>query len=214
MTDADTLRMLEEAARSAIPFDAGRVRSGRDDKGTLDRKRWQSIAEQGWLGILVPEEQGGLALELDAATAVATVLGATAAPEPFVAAGVLAPMLLADCPASERRDEHLVSVVSGDRVTCLAWQDISGSLEIGAAELAAHQDGDGFTISGECRFVPVPDADAFLVAARSDGAPGLFWVARDAAGLVNLTGYHSLYRDRGDGTSQFSRPVFPALAIW
>ena len=118
MTDADTLRMLEEAARGFAPFDATRVRSWRDKPPGFDRAQWQAMAEQGWLSILVPEDDGGLGLELDAAVAVAQALGYAATPEPFVAAGIVVPKLLAACPAGDARNMHLGEVISGEN-NCL-----------------------------------------------------------------------------------------------
>ncbi|MBU2532627.1 MAG: acyl-CoA dehydrogenase family protein [Alphaproteobacteria bacterium] len=184
MTDPDTLRMLEEAARGHAPFDAARVRGWRGTAPGFDRGHWQAMAEQGWLSILVPEEAGGLGLDLDAAAAVATVLGRSAAPEPFVAAGIVAPKLLSSCPPSEGRDARLARVIGGEAIACLAWQDVAGSLEVGAAQVTAASEGDGFAIDGECRFVPVPDADAFLVTANANGELALFWIDAGTKGLT------------------------------
>lgn len=163
MTDADTLRMLEEAARSAVPFDAKRVRALREQAPAFDRAKWQAMAEQGWLSILVPEDDGGLGLEIDAAVAVAQVLGAAAAPEPFVAAGIVAPRLIALCPASDARDARLTEVISGQKIVCLADRDVTGALAFGTTGVRARRSGDTYQLNGELRFAPVPDADAFIV---------------------------------------------------
>ncbi len=170
MTDTDTLRMLEEAARGHVPFDAARVRSWRDKAPGFDRRQWQAMAEQGWLSILVPEAQGGLGLELDAAVAVAQVLGYSAAPEPFVAAGIVAPHLLASCPPSEARDAHLADVIGGDKIACVAHLNAAGALAFGATGAQARQTGSGYSLNGEFRFVPVPGADAFIAPVVLDRA--------------------------------------------
>lgn len=163
MTDADTLRMLEEAARAAAPFDAKRVRGWRGKQPGFDRAQWQAMAEQGWLSILVPEADGGLGLDLDASSAVAHVLGACCAPEPFVAAGIVAPKLIASCPPSDARDARLGEVMSGAKIACVADRDITGRLAFGANGVQARPTAEGYVLTGELRFVPVPDADAFIV---------------------------------------------------
>lgn len=193
MTDADTLRMLEEAARGQAPFDAARVRSWRGKAPGFDRAQWQAMAEQGWLSILVSETDGGLGLELDAAAAVAQVLGYAAAPEPFVAAGIVAPKLLTSCPASEARDTHLGEVISGQTIACIAHLDTAGGRAFGATGVVARQTSDGYSLNGEFRFVPVPDADAFVAPvvldrASEGSAPDLcqaelLWIDADLEGL-------------------------------
>jgi alkylation response protein AidB-like acyl-CoA dehydrogenase len=162
MTDSDTLRMLEDAARGFAAFDAGRVRRWRETPPGFDREKWREMAEQGWFGILVGEEDGGLGLGLDAAAAVAKVLGYNAMPEPFVAAGVLAPKLLASCPVSPTRDTLLASVVAGEKIATVAHLDNTGELAFGASGVRARKGSGGYTLNGEFRFVPVPDADVIL----------------------------------------------------
>jgi alkylation response protein AidB-like acyl-CoA dehydrogenase len=193
MTDADTLRMLEDAAQAAVPFDAARVRSWRNKAPGFGREQWQAMAEQGWLSILVPETDRGLGLELDAAVAVARVLGHAAAPEPFVSAGIVVPKLLASCPAGETRDARLADVIAGEKVACVAYQNTGGTLAFGATGVQAQKTDTGYSLNGELRFVPVPDADAFIVPVVLDlaapgGAPdlcqaGLLWVDASTGGL-------------------------------
>ena len=193
MTDADTLRMLTEAAAATAPFDAKRVRGWRDKAPGFDRTQWTVMAEQGWLSILVPEDLGGLGLELDAATAIAQVLGYAAAPEPFVAAGIVAPQLLASCPAGETRDTVLADVISGTKVACIAHLNPSGELAFGSTAVRARKTASGYSLKGEYRFVPEPDADAFIAPvvldrAEQGGKPDLcqaelLWIDADLNGI-------------------------------
>jgi len=193
MTDADTLRMLEDAARAMVPFDAGRVRGWRGKAPGFDRAVWREMAEQGWLSILVREDDGGLGLDLDAVAAVARVLGAPAAPEPFVAAVVAGPGLLASLAPSEARDSVLAKVVSGEVLACLAYQNAGGDLATGATAVQARQSAGGYVLSGEVRFVPVPDADACIVPVILNRAEAgadaqlcqaeLLWVEAGASGV-------------------------------
>ncbi|MBE0627026.1 MAG: acyl-CoA dehydrogenase family protein, partial [Burkholderiales bacterium] len=56
----DTLRMLRDSAADFASLDAARVRRLRGTDPGFERSRWREMAEMGWLGILIPEEQGGL----------------------------------------------------------------------------------------------------------------------------------------------------------
>src|SRR5687767_11463423 len=70
--------------------DMARVRRLRGSRDEYDRGVWRKMAELGWLGILVPEQHGGLGLGLAEMAIVAKGLARTLSPEPLAAAAVLA----------------------------------------------------------------------------------------------------------------------------
>lgn len=166
MTTADpTLDLLADVAASFARPDAARTRAVRDGDTPIDRTMWARLADNGWLSILVPEEQGGAGLGADAMVIVARRLGYAAFPEPFVAAGVLAPAVI----AAGDREALLADVIGGTTIAGVGWQ----------ADTVNH---DG-TLTGTSRFIPVPGADVFVVAARTAGGLGLYVVPADATGL-------------------------------
>ena len=55
MTD-DTHRMLADAAAAFAKPDAARVRKWRAIAPGFDRAVWEQMADQGWLSLLVPED--------------------------------------------------------------------------------------------------------------------------------------------------------------
>ena len=60
----DAQRMLADAVNTFVTraTTVKRVRELRDTQPGFDRNLWQSIADQGWLGIHVPEQYGGQGL--------------------------------------------------------------------------------------------------------------------------------------------------------
>ena len=184
MTDTETLRLLQDAATSFANFDAKRVRSWRNNDPCFDRSQWQQMAEQGWFGILADEASGGMELGLDAAAVVARALGHAVAPEPFVAAGIVAPKLLAGCEPGPPRNSALQDVIAGTAVATLAWQNPSGSFELSEIAIEEAERGGAKTLSGEARFAPVASADAFIVATRNPEGISLWWLP---AGIDGLT---------------------------
>jgi alkylation response protein AidB-like acyl-CoA dehydrogenase len=175
----DTLDLLANVAADFAKPDPGRVRSIRDSGGRLDREMWGRLADNGWLSIMVPEELNGAGLGLDAAALVARRLGYAGFPEPFVAAGVLTPLVLAAA-EDDQRVERLEGVMAGETVAAVAWQSPHGGLDPNDAAVSV-QSG---LLSGAARFVPVADADAYVVAASSAVGLKLYWVPADAAGLA------------------------------
>ena len=166
----ETLALLRESVARTVPFDGARIRNLRRQFPDFDPSVWKRMAEQGWLSILVPEEFGGLGLGMEAAAAVAERLGCCCAPEPFVAAGVLTPLLLARIPDRTVSEALLQPLLSGDAVLSLAWQSSRGSLDATATEIVATRRTDGVALSGQCRFVvPAISATYILLACSPEG---------------------------------------------
>ena len=85
---------------------------GEAARGILSRCHedpWRAILDGGWIGIGVPEEDGGLGGGLAEVAALADAVGATAAPAPVLEA-VMAAMVLAAC---GRNGELLAALGSG-----------------------------------------------------------------------------------------------------
>ena len=75
-TDADELRMLRDSAIAFCARESGlaRVRGLRGTRPGFDPAVWKKMADQGWLGILLPESFGGSELGCAAMRVVAEEL--------------------------------------------------------------------------------------------------------------------------------------------
>jgi alkylation response protein AidB-like acyl-CoA dehydrogenase len=160
-----TLDLLADVAVAFCKRDPDRVRAVRDSDAGLDREMWRRIADNGWLTILVPEQLGGAGIGLDAVAIIARQLGYGAFPEPFVAAGVLAPLLLSAA-ADQGAEQRLAPVLDGSFLVGVAWDGGVRATDRGR-------------LSGLSRFTGVAGADAYVVACDA----GLFWVESSASGL-------------------------------
>jgi alkylation response protein AidB-like acyl-CoA dehydrogenase len=181
-TPDKTLRLLTKTAQRAAPFDGDRVRRLRDTGGHLDRARWSELAELGWLGIMCPAELGGAALTLEAVTILTRHLGYVASPEPFVAAGVLAPAVLAesDVPSAISLLER---VIAGESIAAVAWQQESGGIDPDDIGATVQATADTDVITGDLRYIGVPDVETFIVAARGHIGVSLHLIDANAAGV-------------------------------
>jgi alkylation response protein AidB-like acyl-CoA dehydrogenase len=181
--DTETLRLLRDAAAGFAKFDGPRLRGLRKPSGTIDRKMWRALSQQGWLSALVPEADGGLDLGVAAAAVIAERLGYGCMPEPFVAAGVMTPTLLGRSTNAALKATHLPKVLDGQTLVTLAWQGEAGSLSIDDAHVTASESNREAILNGTSRFVPAPSADAFLVLTRRPDGPAIYWVDRGTPGL-------------------------------
>ncbi|MDH5535139.1 MAG: acyl-CoA/acyl-ACP dehydrogenase [Betaproteobacteria bacterium] len=170
------------AARAS---DIARVRRLRGDAAEYDRAVWRRMAELGWLGILVPEQYGGLGLALAEAAIVAEGLARGLAPEPFTAAAVLAVEAIAGGDNEAFKQQHLPRVVDGSLLPVLAWQERAGEVGPAGGTTQASPFEGGWRVGGVKRFVSAAaGADAYLVSAATSQGVALFWVDRGAPGVA------------------------------
>ncbi len=182
----DTQRMLQDSARAFVSRSGGvdGARERRSLPAAFDRETWQTMAENGWFGLLLPEEQGGLGLGFAEAAVVIEELGRVVAPEPFVSAIVLAGAVLRDGDNPDLCNEKIENLISGSVIPALAWQEAANVYDPAAITTRAVPADGGFLISGTKKFIPAAaGADAFIVSAMGPDGLALYWVAADAKGL-------------------------------
>ena len=178
-------RLLESsvAGFAARGTDIARVRKLRGTATEYDRAIWSQMAELGWLGILIPEEHGGLGLGLTEMAIVARGLARGLAPEPLTATAVLSATVLVAAENAALKREQLPRLVAGQGLPALAWQEEAGALDPSAPKASAVAFEGGYKLSGTKRFiVGSAQADAFLVTARAGDGVVLLWVPKGTAG--------------------------------
>ncbi len=192
--------------------DIARVRRLRDTPGEYDREVWNKMAELGWLGILVPEQYGGMGLGLGEAAIVAEGLGRALAPEPFSAAAVLAAEAVIGGDNEALKEDLLPKIVSGEVLPALAWQERAGELDVAAIETRAVPFEGGYRLNGTKRFVAAAaGANGYLVTGETPQGVALFWIERDTPSAV-LT-LESLADGRHFGTLELSDATVPRERI-
>jgi len=171
---------------------AGRIISDRTTPARLkaidasedwfDRETWVELAEANLLGTALPEEHGGLGLELLDLCLLLTEVGRHVAPLPVVPCLVSGAMAVAEFGTPPQR-EVLHRVTAGEAILTAALNEAGGDPYRPSAE--ATRDGDGWLISGVKTAVPaVHLAEVILVPAIADGAPEVFLVSADSPGMV------------------------------
>src|SRR5438309_2895489 len=120
---------LRDAVRSTLATEApsAYVRRMIDDEVGVSPELWSTMAELGWLGLLVPEAHGGLGLGLVDAVVVQEEMGKLPLPGPYFSSAVFATVaalrlgasdLLADLASGSRRGTvALEELGHGDPVT-------------------------------------------------------------------------------------------------
>ncbi len=157
---ADGLRMIRESAAglAARGGDRKRVRALRFNSPGYDPEIFRQMAEQGWLGLRVPEEKGGAGLGMAEFCTIAEELGAALAPEPLVPAALSASLL-----AAAGASTSLANLLEGAEYIATAWQEAPISLIAPGSANAVR------------RFIPYAGgASGFLVPMQTPNGLALF----------------------------------------
>lgn len=184
---AETLRLLKE---SVVAFAANesplkRARALRGAEPDFSLAFWRKLADQGWTGLLVDEQQGGFGLGFAEMAVVVEQIAARVAPEPLVPTAVFAARLLQCCPEGELRARLLSSLAKGDLIVAVAWQETPAQADPCSVQTHTVPDGDGVRLSGEKRFIrPGTACEGFIVSALVEGGLALYWMPREVPKLV------------------------------
>jgi acyl-CoA dehydrogenase len=151
------------------------LRDNRDETG-FDRGLWSEMAAQGFAGIVVPEEHGGVDMGYLAAGLVAEQMGRNLTASPFLSTSILAATALKHG-SDEQKSAWLPKIASGEAIIALALDEGVKHNPLGTAT-TAEPSGNGFKLNGsKAMVVDGHVADVMIVVARTSGEEG------DAEGL-------------------------------
>ncbi|MEL7198449.1 MAG: acyl-CoA dehydrogenase family protein [Pseudomonadota bacterium] len=149
---------------------------------------WKQMAEMGFTGMLVDEDDGGLGMGHVEAGIVLEQIGRNLTPSPFLTSSVLAATALKHSSA-DMKGRYLPGLIEGDSVFAVAI-DETAKHRPGRITTRAEKSGNGFKLNGAKTFViQGASADMLVVAARTSGADEdndgitLFAVPKDATGM-------------------------------
>lgn len=191
---SDEQRLLADSARDflAARSPVSVQRRLRDDAVTMgfEPQLWREAVELGWSAIPFPEEFGGLDFGCKGLGPIFESLGRNLSATPLLSSVVLGGSLMHLAGNSAQQTHWLQAVVGGEQRLALAVDERSRHAPKHIA-FEAKPEGDGYRLHGE-KFWVVDGlgADAYVLAARTDGQPGetqgisLFLVPADTPGLT------------------------------
>lgn len=187
---AEDLRQLRESAEDFASRASPLVRA-RGLRGTAigyDRGFWDALVEQGWTGLLAPQECGGFAQGFAATAVIADALATQLAPEPFVPAVVFAGRAIELSGSGPVHAELLHDLVGGKSIPVVAFEEesIATAVDLTPCMVRAEKLSDGWRISGtKFNVRAAAGADGFVVSASlPTGTQSLFWVPVASAGVA------------------------------
>lgn len=165
---------------------------------TYDDALWSTLAEQGLLGITVPEEFGGTGLGFTELCLMLEEQGRRISPIPLYASLVLGVLPIAQFGTSEQKAKYLTPLAAGELKLTAAIAEL-GISAAAAGQVSASQQGDTWTLTGTLACVPdSPVADAIIVPATTAQGTTVFIVDTRLNGVSVDTQFSSLEQNEGN----------------
>jgi alkylation response protein AidB-like acyl-CoA dehydrogenase len=129
---------------------------------------WAKLAEQGWLGLIYPEEYGGAGLGFVDLTVLMEEMGRAVMPGPFFATVLLGGLAILEAGSAAQKTEWLGKIGAGQARATLAFTESNARWDAAAVTATAREGGGRFTLSGTKLFVlDAHLADVLVVVART-----------------------------------------------
>src|SRR5438093_1466481 len=184
MLRASARKFLENECTSEFV----RARMAEDTGFTPDF--WTKLAEQGWLGLVYPEQYGGAGLGFVDLTVLMEEMGRVVMPGPFFSTSILGGLAILEAGSAAQKEEWLTKIAAGEAKATLAWTEPSARWDAAGVTTTARAADGGWVLSGTKLFVPDAHlADVLVVvartseSARAEDGVSLLLARKDTPGL-------------------------------
>jgi pimeloyl-CoA dehydrogenase small subunit len=154
-------------------------------------KMWAQFAEMGLLGASFSEADGGFGGGPVEAMIVSEEFGKGLVIEPYLQTVVIAGGFLKHAGTAAQKEDHLASIVSGERIFGFAGLEPKSRFDLNDVTTTAKKDGAGYVLNGQKAVaMGVPMASHIVVTARTSGGQrdtkgiSVFIVPKDAKGVT------------------------------
>lgn len=188
-TFTEEQELLRQAARRFLEKECGisLVKQVAEGDGQIGPQLWQHMAELGWMGILIQEEQGGMGLTFVDLGVILEEMGRALLPGPFISTVVLLGEAIRLAGSDDQREECLPKIASGGLKGTVAWAEPESLYDLEHMASRATVSGDSLLLEGTKLFVTdASEADLILFAAKGRGGPCLVLV-QPGEGPVHVT---------------------------
>lgn len=180
---SDEQQMLKDSAERFVSGEAGFANAREGNR--FAPAHWKTMADLGWLLLMIPENRGGLGGSTIDAALLTESFGRGLVISPFISTAVIAAGLVARADFEIQHTTLLEAIGAGEKIVALATEESTSRYNLDRIATTAKRTTEGFTLLGEKIVVPDGgDADHFLVSAQLDGKLALFLADANAPGLT------------------------------
>jgi alkylation response protein AidB-like acyl-CoA dehydrogenase len=139
----------------------------KDEKG-YDRQMWHHMAGLGWMGLILPEEYGGMGASFMDLVILMEEMGRNILPGPFFSTVALCALPLLEYGNTEQKTRFLPQIAKGEAVWTAGLIESSGRYKASEVKFRAVSNGTSHVLQGHKLFVTDAHvADYILVAGRT-----------------------------------------------
>jgi alkylation response protein AidB-like acyl-CoA dehydrogenase len=164
---SESQQILKDTARKFFAGESpiAAVRKAMETETAYDAALWTKLAEQGFTGIITPEEFGGMGLGKVELVLLMEEAGYALLPGPFFSTVALAGTVIDACASPERKKKYLARIAAGQARATLALVEAAGSWDPQSLKIAAA----GNRLTGTKLFVTDAAVADFIVVVARDG---------------------------------------------
>ncbi len=164
-----------------------------EEKGEIDKSIWKKMGDMGYLGLIFPEEYGGLNLEFDYSKIFCEELSQCFSGGFTISALVIEYMsatYLWKYGSEFLKEKYLTQVIAGEMVSAVAITEPGAGSDVQNIKTTAVDEGDHFVVNGSKTFITNGYyGDFFITAVKTDPKAGkkgvsLLLIDRNAEGVT------------------------------
>jgi alkylation response protein AidB-like acyl-CoA dehydrogenase len=149
------------------------VREMEDDEKGYSPDLWKKMAEQGWQGLLIPEQYGGAGFGFLDLIVLIEEFGRALVPGPFISTQVGGVLPILEGGTDQQKSYALPKIASGEDIWTLAYTEPSARFDTEGVQLEVKEDGNDLVLNGTKLFVRDANvANFFTVVGRRPGTKG------------------------------------------
>jgi alkylation response protein AidB-like acyl-CoA dehydrogenase len=165
--------MLKNFARDFLEKECPEslVRAMEEDEKGYSPELWQKMAQQGWMGLIIPEQYNGTGMNICELVVLLEEFGRALVPGPFISTVVLGGVPIMEAGTEEQKQQFLPKIASGEIIMTMALTEPSAKWTADGVQLEAKKDGNDYVLNGTKLFVQDAHVtDYMIVAARTGGS--------------------------------------------
>jgi alkylation response protein AidB-like acyl-CoA dehydrogenase len=164
-------QMLKTSAREFLERECPNlyVRDMEKSSKGYTEEIWSKLVELGWLGLVIPEKQGGLEMNFLELALILEEMGRVNFPVPYFSTVLLGGMTILEADNKQHNDKFLPMIAEGKTMFAMALTEPTATwAPSGIDTIATPKGNDQYILNGTKLFVSDADtADYFIVAART-----------------------------------------------
>jgi alkylation response protein AidB-like acyl-CoA dehydrogenase len=150
----ETQEILKKMARDFLTTECPKtlVRKLEQSEEGYSPELWKKMAELGWMGLIIPEEYGGMGYTFQDLVVLLEEIGRNILPGPFIAT-ITSTFPILEVGTEEQKKELLPKIAQGELILTTALLEGEGVFDASGIAVKATPKGDDFIINGTKLFV-------------------------------------------------------------